>query len=295
MVKNEMQQVLEGLANPLGRFSKMQRELGRIGDPSGRGQLADSARIADRFGVGKLVGVEHFAGLSRSPHERFGLSDPMRAVAGAFQAQRDLLGTSKLHDLARNLEALTGRSAVRDCLNPFMTLNRSLGSVLEGSSYGRWQSEFAKTVIPSLGVLGMDWQRPIGVLASLGDADLGASMSWMSSHDVAGVATMLPHVEARPEIRIEVSITCAFCSHDMIADQRRFRWKGNRKGLLDLSIVPICTECQHRSNEDPTYLSRALRKLEAPTLRVVTSNGTSDGVPRGKLHLVRDERPDADD
>lgn len=289
----DIQEKLGRFANPLGSFAELQRTVDRFADPFGLSKLAQ----VDRFSAVHRMSSEGF-GLSdsmRALTEAFHVSDSMRAVTSAFQNQRDLLGISKLHDLGLGLEAVVGRSAMRDCLAPFMKLDRSLGSVLESSSYGRWQSDFAQTVMPSLGLLGMEWQRPIGVLASFGDADLGASMSWMSSNEIAGVAAMLPHVETRSEITIEVSITCAFCGHDMIADKRRFRWKGNRKGLLDLSIVPICTECQHRSNEDPTYLSRALRELEAPTLRVVTSNGTSDGVPRGKLRLVQDERDREDD
>jgi hypothetical protein len=274
----DMQASLGRFANPFGAMDRLHEKLARATDP---------------FGLAKFSSFGHIGAIDRSS-SAFALSDSLRAVTGALQMQRDLLGTSKLFELAKGLEAVVGRSAMHDSLAPFMKLDRALGSALETETYARWQSEFTKTVAPSLGLLGMEWQHPVGVLATLATPELGASMSW-TADETSAVAALLPQEAARSEITIEVSITCAFCGHDMIADQRRFRWKGNRKGLLDLSIVPICTECQHRSNEDPTYLSRALRELEGPMLRVVTSNGTSDGVPRGKLRLVQDDRDREDD
>lgn len=270
----------------------LQASMGRFANPFGSmDRLHEKiARAADPFGLAKLTSLGQFGILGRE-NRAFALSDSLRAVTGAFQKQHDLIGTSKLFELAQGLEAVVGRSAMHDCVTPFMKLDRSLGSVLESGIYAQWRSEFARTVAPSLGLLGMEWQSPIGVLASLATRELGASISWLAN-EASAVAAMLPHEDTRSEITIEVSITCAFCGHDMIADQRRFRWKGNRKGLLDLSIVPICAECQRRSNEDPTYLARALTELEAPALRVITTGGNSDGVPRGKLRLVRDESDD---
>lgn len=278
----------------LRQMADLQRSLGRFSDPlRSMGRVHEQiARMADPFGITKLAGLGQIEALGRA-HSAFAIGDSLRAMNGALTVHHDLLGTSNVFALARGLESALGSRAVRDCMVPFMKLDRSLAPILGDSSYRRWQRDFAKAVMPSLGVLDLDWQRPVAVLTPLAQTDLGASLSWISDENMK-VAALLPAEEAPSTITIEVSVPCSFCGNEMISAGRGFTWKGNRKGILKNPVVPLCVECQRRSNDDPTYFSRAFAELDAPPLRIVANDGTSDGVPRGKLRLVRDERDDDD-
>jgi len=62
--------------------------------------------------------------------------------------------------------------------------------------------------------------------------------------------------------------------------------RGPRKGLLQVSIVPVCPTCTRRSHEDPSYLNEMLDRFSRSRLRVIEGAGESDGIPVGQLHLV---------
>jgi hypothetical protein len=136
----------------------------------------------------------------------------------------------------------------------------------------------------------MAWDRPVGVLAPMAEPHLGASLTWLrpSVRPSAAVAALITEQARLPEITIEATITCAFCDSPMIDHECSFRWKGNRKGAINISVIPVCTTCTRRSMEDPQYVSNALRRLTSPRLRIV-KGGTTDGVARGRLHLVKDD------
>lgn len=250
----------------------MQRDIERLADPLGLTKLARSMHMGGRSNLGSLD-----------------------ASYAATAQHNKLLNTSTLRDLTRGLEAATSYSKLLRSVAPFTNFDRMLAPVLGASAKSRWQHAFARSILPSLSVLGAERHRPLGVLSTFAKPGFGAALGWRPMDETTPrAAALLAEGSARSQIVIDVHVTCALCGDDMIQHERRFQWRGNRKGLLDVSIVPMCAECMRRANEDATYFENALNDIQAPTLRVVATGGTTDGTPRGKLRLVREHRDDDD-
>ena len=88
-------------------------------------------------------------------------------------------------------------------------------------------------------------------------------------------------------ITVDAVVCCAFCDAELPVHDRTFRWRGNRL-RIDLKTIPICTSCLKDTSDYTTHVYDALDKLTRPSLRLVRTGGTSDGVARGKLRLVVD-------
>lgn len=278
-VTREVDRVL----GPTGKMKDAFESLRAIEDamcPRALRSLIDMQRqMAAPLGI--LAGAQH------------GLSSSMSTVIGAMRVHKDLLGVSNIADLKVGLRDVLGPSGVFAQMAPFARLDRSLKALMPTRIHDGWREHLAKSAVPSLNLLEMEWQRPTGVLASVVAPRVGASLTWLDSEaSIPSVAALLDEGATLPEITIDVTVTCAFCGEAMIAHECTLRWKGNRKGSIDLSVIPICPTCTRRSLEEPAYASKALHRLQAPKLRIVKPAGATDGVSRGKLHLVREDEDD---
>jgi len=244
-------------------------------------------QLADPFGFGNV------SDLQRTVAQQVGLTSSMANAMEALRLNKGLLEVSRVAELAAGLKSVLGPSFADQQMRPFAKLDDALSSLLPKNSYGSWQEHLTKSVLPSLGVLGMEWGRPVGVLAALQEPRSGASLTWLPIDSIVpSIAALLGESVRLPEIAIDVSISCAFCGETMIAHECTFRWKGNRKGAVDLTVIPICPTCTKRSLQDPEYAATAFRRLTAPALRII-KGGTTDGVRRGKLRVVHQEDDDA--
>ncbi|MBZ0117930.1 MAG: hypothetical protein K8H88_13085 [Sandaracinaceae bacterium] len=124
----------------------------------------------------------------------------------------------------------------------------------------------------------------------MSNADEGAALSWLHPTTARPlVAALIEDAPRLPQVDIEIATPCAFCGNPIERHRTRFRWKGPRKGVLEITIVPICPTCARRHDEDPDYYREALKDLRRPDLRLVSRDGRTDGIPRGRLSLVRDD------
>jgi hypothetical protein len=247
------------------------------------------ARLADPGGLGKVART-----LGATFAEHAAAKSAMGSFVQAARLHKDLFGASTVADLTVGLRDILGPSLVTQQMAAFTRLDRALGMMLPTGIHDHWQRHLSASVVPSLSVLGQEWTRPVGVLASLEHPRSGASLSWLRpTSSMPAVAALLAEGPPRlPEITVDVTVRCAFCGELMIAHETSFRWKGNRRGALDLHVIPICPSCTRRSLEDPEYAGKALRELTAPKLRLVRPAGHSDGVRRGILRLVHDDDDD---
>lgn len=233
-------------------------------------------------------------------------------LASSYMSDRDPLG---INSIVQHLPHLGALQSIRDswhaldqamvgvrshsflpefnkaasALSSLDRLDIGLHKLLPSAAYVEWADHWKSIVGPTAQILGVDWNSRLGVLTSI-DSEMGASLTWVNPIKRKKLSTAaLVRSDALPkEVIFEIVVTCELCGKTLIASKREFSWTGERKGRLELAVVPICVECTRQSNEDPRYLEQVIRRLEQPKLRLV-EGGRTDGVRRGKLRLVRDQ------
>jgi len=112
-------------------------------------------------------------------------------------------------------------------------------------------------------------------------------------HAMAELFPLAPETDTGNEFEVTVEVICRFCREPMLA-KSTYEWSGELTLFVGTLVVPVCTTCVARSNEDPTYISNCLDDCEgeddvpapARRLQVVEGDATGDGRPHGRLRLV---------
>jgi hypothetical protein len=197
--------------------------------------------------------------------------------APAWQAQRAVQDTL---DIACGGRAMAQMRSMADALAAMR-----LPSKYDGLHVAMEQSIAASSLL-----LAQRPPAPTAVLASLGQRwGQCATLTW-DSEDTTDAATLLDDVGSLDQrIDIDVQVVCSWCEAPVFSKGCELRLVGHQSGVIDVRVVPVCTECQRRSVQDPDYYNAMLRQELSPSgpqLRVIDGGGSSDGVPRGQLRLA---------
>ena len=174
-------------------------------------------------------------------------------------------------------------------LSSLQRLDLGLSKLLPRQDYLQWSNHWESVVGATAKILAIEWGRPMGVLTAIDSAE-GSSLTWVNpaQRKKLSVAALLRQDSLPSEFVIDVVVTCEFCGKTMTTGGQEFSWTGERKGRLDITVLPICIECSRLSIENDGYLERAFLRFKGPKLRLI-EDGKSDGIPKGRLHLVQDE------
>ena len=270
----------------LGPTFQMQRSIQAMQDaimpPSVR-MAFDMQRSLERFRPAEIAGISALVDMrERFDHGR--LFGSMRALADVMRAQELLPRFS--------LPGITGSSVLHATIGsqlmPGLRLAETLERVFPPALGLEWKTHLARSIVPSLDVFTAADLRPVGLLAFMEDPTAGASLTWLSDDaDRPLVAALVAEDAPLPRITVDAVVCCAFCDAELPVHDRTFRWRGNRL-RIDLKTIPICTSCLKDTSDYTTHVYDALHKLTRPSLRLLRTGGTSDGIARGKLRLVVD-------
>lgn len=247
-------------------------------------RAATVAGLVDRMGLDRL-----HTGLA--PHERLFAS--MTAVTDAVRAHDLVSSMPTAANLAIELRDVLGPGLAL-AASPTFQLAQSLGNIMPEPLHLQWQEHLVRGLAPSYDLLSGWSEGPVGLLAFLPQADLGASLTWLGEDDeLTSAAALLPEGRYLPKIAIDTVVHCIVCEAELIQTEETLRWRGNRI-RIDITVVPVCATCLRETHDYPGHMLDALR---GPRLRLVHKGGESDGVPRGrgKLRLMTTEEdgPDA--
>jgi hypothetical protein len=117
-----------------------------------------------------------------------------------------------------------------------------------------------------------------------------------SADNREGFADTLPSIVPIPGSR--VAAECWICGSPLLHTVEH----EPGQDCINIRIVPGCLECTRRMQEDPEYMAECLRQVESFFFSepercpvVFEGEGLGDGVRRGPLRLVRQERLDESD
>lgn len=215
-----------------------------------------------------------------------------RAVSKVMREQS--LASTPWASLEDRLDSLLGHQIAWSASSTFR-LAESLDSVLPAPLRLDWQEHLVKSMVSSFDLMASPLPDPLGLLSFMPEPEHGASLTWRSETTFRpSVAALVPEAPRLRRVEIQAVIACAFCGDTLVVHERQLRWKGSRL-RVQVSVIPICATCGERAQDDGNYIAHSLDRLLQPPLRLVTRNGTSDGVPRGtgKLRLVATD--DSDD
>lgn len=97
---------------------------------------------------------------------------------------------------------------------------------------------------------------------------------------------------------IAVKVRCWVCDDALPLTESDFSWDGETHGVLDVRIVPICVCCKTQDAATAEKFEQIMHEVRRRNeLRLISSDGETDGVARGigKLRLVEKPRQDEDD
>lgn len=283
----------------LGPAFQLQRSMQRMQDAVMPRSLRMMLDMQDGLRGATVAGLVDRMGLDRlhtglAPHER--LFSSMTAVTDAVRA----------HDLVSSMStAAKFAIELRDVLAPGLALAASptfqlaqnLGNIMPEPLHLQWQEHLVRGLAPSFDVLSRWSDEPVGVLAFLSKPDLGASLTWLGEEEQeqTSAAALLPEGRYLPRLAIDTVVHCIVCDAELIQTEETLRWRGNRI-RIDITVVPICATCLQEAHDYPGHILDALDDPRRPKLRLVHTEGKSDGVPRGngKLRLVRPDQGGGD-
>lgn len=199
----------------------------------------------------------------------------MTSVLAGFQSRFDAISTPPLMRTLGNLE-------------------RSLSSMLPGSAFHAWEQHLVTGLGPLAATFSSLDSSRFAVLAALPPEVGGASINWFEGDSPRVAALIKPELPTRLrrlEVEPDIEVCCAICDEPMPSVRGDYRWKGNR-WVGRLQVAPFCATCFTRGGRDlGGYADAVLACLDDMTrvpLQLMTG-GESDGVPRGRLRLVRED------
>ncbi len=172
-------------------------------------------------------------------------------------------------------------------------MRRAYGPTMSGSVF---QSALAAT-INSASMLAAPWKQPIAILSTLHESE-DLALTWTDAESPPTIsAAALRHRSEAPSLEIAVKVACWLCKNALALSESEFSWEGETRGVLDVRVMPICGTCSSRSPETLEKLEKALNDFTRPSLRLISSEGETDGIARGggKLRLVRENDENGDD
>lgn len=232
-----------------------------------------NAAICGPNSIGRtLADQDHFA-KHMFAHEKLQieiLKHDKLQVLGLAKLYEPFLGgatTFGALELCRTLGDQFGAVRVLDTLYASRLDDGILGNALTG-------------VIDTARLLGMPWKDPVGILSPLEETmDMG--LTWADPEEPPKLlAAVLKPCRSQPAAP---KIVCWVCKGELLTLS-----EFETDAPLTIHVVPICTTCARRGPEALADLERAVDALIRPPLRLVNTDGSTDGISRGKglLRLV---------
>lgn len=287
-----------GVEQFLGPAFEMQRSIERIQDaiipPSVRSmiEMQESLRALN---PARMAGLHDFHALHETvAHDRLFAS--MRA--SEFMRGHEFMSSITVASAVTEqlLRGALGPQLACSAM-PSIRLAESLNGLMPGALQLEWHEHLVKSIAPSFGLFATETPGRVGLLAFMPDPALGASLSWVSEATARpSVAALITEGARLPKITIDTVVLCVFCGDEIMQHDQTFRWKGNRI-RVELTVLPICATCLKKAGDYAEYILDALSDLVHPPLKLVSKDGKSDGVPRGKgkLWLVTADEDREDD
>lgn len=249
---------------------------------------ADAISAFAKLGETSKVALSHSAVWSQMRTDRE-LAGSAFAQSKLFEANSRL---AKLYEPVLEANTLNGALlALKGVEDRF-----GLASVLSklGSTSEALVGRTLASIVNTASLVAMPRALPLSVLSPVDDSEEDLSLLWADPQEPPrlSVAALRGSTDT-PALHIDVKVTCWICKKALLS-KGEFSWEGDRDGVLDVRVIPICATCSSHSPESLLALEKAIDDFTRPALRVI-SGGESDGVSRGqgKLRLVKDD--DADD
>jgi hypothetical protein len=149
----------------------------------------------------------------------------------------------------------------------------------------------------TLRALAFDWGFPATLLTAPSEAE-EASMSWLLNTgrgESVMIAGLTSDAASSETVAIDHVVVCSRCGEQMLSTGTR-RWVGPKKGVQRTTVFPACPRCFPDMCNDPQgFLGEfegSLRERAHRVVRGIPGGGNGDGVSRGCLRLVKDDRDD---
>jgi len=221
----------------------------------------------------------------------------LRAATEVFQAHKEMMAATtpwrEMMDLARTYGV---GDTVLNQFSRMSELDHGLARFLPSDMSERWSAHLKFAASPALSFLAHDWPEPVGLLAEVSEARLGASVSWLfrgNEEAVPMTAAIVPDngSDEGTMVLVEVDPVCALCGGPLHSLGSETLWVGPKRGIRRQRLFPACSNCFPLEEEKPGTLLRMLTDLTRPSLRVIDGGRRGKGTPRGLLRLVRSDKP----
>jgi hypothetical protein len=223
-------------------------------------------------------------------------------LKGLLDVHRELHDRTAFSSIG-HARAFAGRqSSVGQALGPIAALHERLATTYGPRFASKWDRGLPGALVPGVATLAAlgGGAQPAAILASFSRASTAGTMLWLDERgDEAHVAVAATHPQVKPiksnaedqslHLSVDVAVTCMLCDAKMLASGTQLAWTSNDKVLIKLAVFPLCATCTRRARENPKYWLKRLEDLSRPRIELVGSDGISDGIPRGKLRLVKRE------
>lgn len=283
-------------------------------DSAGAEILRASSSFASAIDVARSMSQPHEHARSMVETAR-----EMRHLAGGFGALRGGESLAReMRSLGETARALQDLGSMRIAEN----FERSLRDYDSGSlaTYAMDVERLHRHAITDVGFSGADFlqtsaltslrgvaaatmaaQSPferLGIL-QMTDAVAPPALTWATRSDSSlglGMAILPLPVESSSKRRparldVQVEVTCACCGDPLISAGEQREWRSEQSLMLKLPFFPWCPRCLRDSGGDLQLLLDKLCGGARPEFALVPvdGDGEGDGVPHGRLRLVRHE------
>jgi hypothetical protein len=302
------------LVDAIERQQRMFEPLDRIANSSlgkldvfeqmARGGFLDHLGLVDKTALAfaDLGGRGTLFESMRRHQEMFEHTTMLASVYGSHKALFDAGVFSDVTSLRDFTKTLGSPFEMTRAYDTIARLQESIARSYAVDHVPLWGAHLATIAAPSSALLGTGmFDRATGILSAF-DA-IGASLAWLRPDErgeptfaaAALVKRSPPKASSVRRINVSCNVQCSICDDPMLVQAKNFHWESDDEIVIDLGVVPICSACTRRAQDDPSYWSEHLAHLMRPRFELIDGGGDGGGEPaaEGILRIVDDDERDA--